>query len=1128
MRLLSAFLVLAGIAQAADDIILADFEGKTYGDWKIEGDCFGDGPAFGQLPNQRPVTGFIGRGLVNTYLGGDGTTGTATSPAFKIERDHLNFLIGGGEHKGKVCLNLLLDGKVVRTATGRNDEPLDWRSWDVRELRDKTVQLQIVDQEKGGWGHINVDQIVLADYPTYDILVADFESEDYGEWKIEGDCFGPGPAKGTLVPQNAVSGYLGERLVNTYYQGDKTTGKATSPPFTVEREFLNFLVGGGAHVGETCMNLLIDGKVARTVTGKSSEKLEWYTWDLRRIRGKTAQLQIVDRAKGGWGHINVDHIVASNRARTTPRGDPELEAQLIAKQRQAVLGILGELGVNEIVFTVRRADRDGHWYANFSYWSNNPNRKLYHPGGKLCRMNVATGEVTLLIDDPKGGVRDPQMHYNGTKMVLSYRPGDSPFYHLYEINVDGTGLRQLTDGPYDDMEPAYLPDGGIVFTSSRCNRMVNCYFVRVATIHRCDGDGSNIRELSSNIEQDNTPWVMPDGRILHQRWEYIDRSQVWYHHLWTMNPDGTNQMVYYGNQQRSTVMLDAKPIPGTRKVVASFSPGHGQNEHQGRVTIVDPVLGPDHRASARSLSPTMYRDPYPLSENLFLVSYNQQIGTLDDQGIYTPLFAMPESWCVSDGTMRVQEPRPVRPRPREHVIPQRVNLSRSTGILALEDVHMGRNMEGVERGEITDLLVLEALPKPVNFSGGWEPISFGGTFTLERVLGTVPVEPDGSAHFEAPALRSIFFVALDKNGRSVKRMQSFVTIQPGESFSCVGCHEPRTQTPRNHASRQGRALAMARPASCITPPGDGLPDVLDFPRDIQPILDRNCVSCHGYEKTAKGGPRAGGVILTGDRGPQYSHSYINLTLRTQFTDGRNSDGNKAPRTIGSGNSPLLDKLAGGHHGVKATSREQLITRLWIDTAAPYPGTYAALGTGMVGRGSRPKGWSKQTDEIIAKRCASCHKEARRLPLHPGDDVLDLGFGGTRLNHSDPRFRYSNQRLFNLSRPAKSLLLLAPLAKAAGGYAGTPAALGGKGKNHPAVFANADDPDYQALLAAMVATKAQLDHIKRFDMPDFRPNQHYVREMKFYGVLPKDLPPDAPIDVYATDQAYWRSLWYQPR
>ncbi len=961
-----------------------------------------------------------------------------------------------------------------------------------------------------------------------DILLADFEGADYGNWKITGNCFGDGPAHGTLARQNPVSGFEGKGLVNTYLNGDGTTGTATSPVFVVERDYLNFLVGGGPFDGQTCMNLLLDGKVERTVTGKSSEQLLWYTWDLRSLRGKTVQLQIVDKAIGGWGHVNVDSISLSDQARTTPRGDPELEAQLIAKQRAIAAVELRKHGVEDIVFTVRRSDPDGHWYANFSYWSNNPDRKLYHPGGKLCRLNVASGKVQVLLDDPEGGVRDPQMHYDGKRMVLSYRPGDSPYYHLYEINVDGTNLRQLTDGPYDDMEPAYLPDGGIVFVSSRCKRMVNCYFVRVATIHRCNADGTNIRELSANIEQDNTHWVMPDGRILHQRWEYIDRSQVWFHHLWTMNPDGTNQMVYYGNLHPSTVMLDAKPIPGTNRVVASFSPGHGRNEHEGYVTIVDPRLGPDFQPFARKVSSEFFRDPYPLSEDLFLVAREQQIGVLAGDGTYTPLYVLPPVWRSSDERMKAQEPRPIRPRPHEHIVPDRVDLDQTTGTLALEDIYTGRRMEGVERGEIKELLVLEALPKPVNFTGGWEPISFGGTFTLERVLGTVPVEPDGSAHFAIPALRSIFFVALDERGRSVKRMQSFVTVQPGESFSCVGCHEPRTETPSNRATRSGRGLAMAHPADPIQPFADDIPDVFDFPRDIQPILDRHCVACHGYEKTAKGGPRAGGVILVGDRGPQYSHSYIELTLRNQFADGRNGGGNNPPRSIGSGNSPLLDKLAGGHHGVQATAREQLLARLWIDSAAAYPGTYAALGTGMVGRNTRTDGWGAQTDKVLAERCASCHRDARRLPMHPGDDVLSLGFGGTRLNHADPRFRYSNQRLFNLSEPAHSLLLLAPLAAAAGGYAGTPAAVGPDAKGHPAVFANLDDPDYQILLAAMTATKAQLDRIGRFDMPTFRPNEHYVREMKVYGVLAPDLPADAPLDVYATDQAYWRSLWYRPR
>lgn len=960
-----------------------------------------------------------------------------------------------------------------------------------------------------------------------DILLADFEGPDYGGWTITGDCFGPVPAQGTLARQNPVSGFEGKGLVNTYLNGDTTTGTATSPAFVVERDYLNFLVGGGAFEKDTCMNLLVEGKVERTVVGRNSEVLNWFTWDVRGLRGKTAQLQIVDRATGGWGHINIDSIRLSDQAKTTPRGDPELEAKLVAEQRQRILGTLRENGVEDLVFAVRQVDPEGHWYANFSYWSNNPNRKLYHPGGRLCRMNVASGEVQVLLDDPQGGVRDPQVHYDGKRLVFSYRPGDSPYYHLYEINADGTGLRQLTDGPYDDLEPTYLPDGGIAFVSSRCNRMVNCYYVRVATVHRCDGDGGNIRALSSNIEQDNTPWVLPDGRILHQRWEYIDRSQVWYHHLWTMNPDGTNQMVYYGNLHPSTVMLDAKPIPGTDKVVASFSPGHGRNEHEGYVTIVDPRLGPDYKPFARQVSPVYYRDPYPLSEDLFLVAAEQQIGVLAGDGTYTPLYVVPPEWQRADGRVKAQEPRPLRARPREHVLPERVDLSQTTGTLALENIYTGRRMEGVQPGEIKELLVLEALPKPVNFSGGWEPISFGGTFTLERVLGTVPVEADGSAHFELPALRSLFFVALDERGRSVKRMQSFVTVQPGESFSCVGCHEPRTETPSNRADRPGRALAMARPASQIRPFAKDIPDVFDFPRDIQPILDRHCVACHGYEKSGQGGPRSGGVILVGDRGPQYSHSYIDLTLRTQFTDGRNGDGNKPPRSIGSGNSPLLDKLAGGHHDVQATAREQLLVRLWIDSAAPYPGTYAALGTGMVGRDTRTEGWTAQTDGVIAQRCASCHQEARRLPLHPGDDVLNLGFGGTRLNHADPRFRFSNQRLFNLSRPEFSLLLLAPLASSAGGFAGTPAAVGPEGKGHSAVFATTNDPDYQALLAATTTTKAQLDRIGRFDMPSFRPNEHYVREMKVYGVLPPDLPADAPLDVYATDQAYWRSLWYQP-
>jgi Tol biopolymer transport system component len=153
--------------------------------------------------------------------------------------------------------------------------------------------------------------------------------------------------------------------------------------------------------------------------------------------------------------------------------------------------------VDEIVFACRQLNYDGHWYANFGYYAENAERKAYRAMGRLCKLNLKTGEVTVLLDDPKGSVRDPQVHYDGDKILFSYRKNGTENYNLYEINSDGTALKQLTDGPYDDIEPTYLPDGSIVFCSSRCHRWVGCWLTHVAILYRCDADGSNIRPISS-------------------------------------------------------------------------------------------------------------------------------------------------------------------------------------------------------------------------------------------------------------------------------------------------------------------------------------------------------------------------------------------------------------------------------------------------------------------------------------------------------------------------------------------------------------------------------------------------------------------------------------------------------
>ena len=694
-------------------------------------------------------------------------------------------------------------------------------------------------------------------------------------------------------------------------------------------------------------------------------------------------------------------------------------------------------GVESIVFAARGVNpTDGHWYANFGYYSHDPNRKAYTEGAKLYRLNLATRELTTLARRSKGrGARPASSVTTAKRFCSATVPAARRTTTFTKSMPTAPRLKQLTSGPYDDFEPAYLPDGGIVFVSSRCKRWVNCWLTQVAVLHRCDADGANLRALSSNNEQDNTPWPLPDGRILYTRWEYVDRSQVHFHHLWAANPDGTAQMTWFGNLHPGITMIDAKPIPGTDKIVASFSPGHGQREHDGVVTVVDPKGGPDAKEFARSISKgASFRDPWAFSENCFLAARGDTLVLMDGTGHTEQLVKLPAADRAAK--LECHEPRPLTSRPRELVIQPRTKPEEATGRLLLADVNHGRNMTGVKPGEIKKLLVLETLPMPMHYTGGMEPISYGGTFTLERILGTVPVESDGSAYFEVPAMRSIFFVALDEKDMAVKRMQSFTSVQPGEVLSCVGCHEHRSQTPR---AEFHETLAVRKPAARIEPIHD-VPAVFDFPRDVQPILDALCVDCHGYEQTARGGPRDGRLILAGDRGPLYSHSYYMLTIARLFADGRNEPkSNYDPRTLGSSASRLLTLLDGSHYGVQATPHQKKMLRLWIESAAAYPGTYAALGSGMIGNYAENNQINTGTDwpatmaaaEVIQRRCLACHDQPnRQLPLNLADE---RGVSFWQPSLDDPRLLTSRHIVFNLSRPEKSLLLLAPLAKAAGGW-----------------------------------------------------------------------------------------------
>jgi hypothetical protein len=374
-------------------------------------------------------------------------------------------------------------------------------------------------------------------------------------------------------------------------------------------------------------------------------------------------------------------------------------------------------------------------------------------------------------------------------------------------------------------------------------------------------------------------------------------------------------------------------------------------------------------------------------------------------------------------------------------------------------------------------------------------------------------------------------------------MQSFFTVQPGETVSCVGCHEHRNET-----LQPARDLAaMRRPPSPITPIAQ-VPDVFDFPRDIQPILDRHCLACHDYQPTERGGPMAGGIILAGDRGPMYSHSYYMLTVSGQFVDGRNlRQSNYPPRAIGSSASSLMQKVDGNHYEVRLDAHEKRLLRLWIDTGAPYAGTYAALGTGSIGDYSHAQGgdtsrpdlaWesTRKAQAVIHVRCQGCHPLADSPSDNQGRNPWSEGWmnqlAGGRSGRWLPEFRYDRHAIFNLSRPELSLVLLAPLSREAGGMQICRPVRGDTDADRdvhesihqeifPPVFASTDEADYQSLLAALRDAQRHLEQIKRFDMPGFRPREEYLREMRRYGVLsPGPLDPQHPIDVYQLDRAYW--------
>ncbi|MBR5627084.1 MAG: hypothetical protein IKW74_05625, partial [Thermoguttaceae bacterium] len=549
------------------------------------------------------------------------------------------------------------------------------------------------------------------------------------------------------------------------------------------------------------------------------------------------------------------------------------------------------------------------------------------PGGQLCQMTLredGTIENKVLYETKEGTIRDPDISWDGKRILFSMRKifVDDDF-HLYEYNTENGEVRQLTFSTgFADIEPVYLPNGDLLFGSTRCVQLTDCWWTEVANFYTCDKDGRFLRRVTKDQVTTNYPKLLDDGRIIYTRWDYNDRGQIFPQPLFVMNADGTGQTEYYGNNSFfPTTVMHARGIPGTNKLLAIASGHHtyqqgklilidrskGTQENSG-CTLIAPVREtPDDHIDAYGQDGELFQYPYPIDENNFLVTYLPE-GSMGRSykipfGIYWMNLNGDRELLVWDPSISSNQEIPLASRPVPPVRPSQVDLEKKTAEYYVQNVYEGPGLQGVEPGTVKSLRVVALDFRTAgihsNFNSGEAgggmvstPVStINGTWDVKKVLGHVPVEEDGSAYFEVPAMTPVYFQLLDSNDDVVQTMRSWSTLQPGESFACVGCHEPKENVVGNiNPSVASIALTKGyvKPVPPYEPPRGAYQNTgFSFIRDIQPILDMRCVSYHTSGENVDGTQAP--FSLKGDTlpvtkddqlrdpGRAFSESYMNLT-----------------------------------------------------------------------------------------------------------------------------------------------------------------------------------------------------------------------------------------------------------
>jgi len=616
--------------------------------------------------------------------------------------------------------------------------------------------------------------------------------------------------------------------------------------------------------------------------------------------------------------------------------------------------------IEDVLFVKRHAFEPSHNYSVILDSRFRPGGGVYtiHVPRREGRFRPEEATLNRLFDAGAGIPRNPMANFDLTKIYFGYRPSEEGYYHVMSVNSDGDGVEQLTFGPFHDYWPCPLPDGGLAFISTRCRSRFLCWRPQAAVLFRMDAAGEDIRPLSFANLTEWGPSVMNDGRILWQRSEYVDKGADYSHTLWSIRPDGRKPELVFGN----TVLLpqgyaNGREVPDTNEICCTLISHFG--DLNGPIALVDTDRGRFNPEAIQSITPEVpwpgawpreecFRDPFPVARDYFLLSHAP--------GGRFGLFVIDRfgnrELIYMDDTFGSMCPTPYRKVTAPPVLSDLVEEtpehddSRETGEFFLADVYEGLD-EAVSRGSVKYLRVVEEVRSPLNqlpdgsYQNDHEPFvrwyaapvdkvrgPFGWpSYVAKATWGLVPVEPDGSASFHAPAGKQLYFQVLDEKFNEVQRMRSVIQVQSGERRSCVGCHDDR-----RHAPPAREAIALRAAPRQLQPPPWGT-GAFSYEQVVQPILDAKCAGCHDADDEQK-------IDLTGnldpDRVPASYKTLISQGWVHYFDFGYKSGENaKAdPLTFGTVKSKLWTVLEAEHYDADLTEAEARALKCWIDLNCP--------------------------------------------------------------------------------------------------------------------------------------------------------------------------------------------------